>query len=224
MKQPAYIIFLLAGLGGMNAAGQATIEGTVQLPKAASTAVSTSRYVGAANPGAPEPPKAVVYLEGKFPVSTSTNKAPVKMAQKDLQFGPGILPVQVGTIVEFPNEDDIFHSVFSYSKPKSFDLGRYQKNEKPAAQVFDKPGVVRVSCDIHEHMRGIILVLETPYFQKTDADGHFRLENLPLGKYTLKAWLNEKTTPLSREVELESGKPLQVDFMEEIKHRSISPP
>ena len=114
-------------------------------------------------------------------------------------------------VVEFPNHDDLYHNVFSYSKTKRFDLGRYRKDEKPAAQLFDKPGVVKLNCEIHEHMRGIILVLDTPYFTKTDTNGHYRLESLPAGRFTLKAWLNEKIT-LQREVELDTGKILVVDF------------
>jgi hypothetical protein len=133
------------------------------------------------------------------------------MAQRRLQFVPGMLAVRQGTTVEFPNQDDLYHNVFSYSKAKRFDLGRYRRDEKPATQLFDKLGVVRLSCEIHTHMQGIILVLDTPYFQKTDAEGRYRLEGLPAGKYTLKAWVSEKET-YERPVELEPGGKLRVDF------------
>ncbi len=116
------------------------------------------------------------------------------MAQHHAQFAPGVLPIQVGTTVEFPNLDDFYHNVFSYSKPKHFDLGRYRKDEQPATQLFDKPGVVTLHCEIHEFMRGTILVLDTPHFVRTDAAGRYRLSGLPAGHYLLKAWLNEKTT------------------------------
>ena len=101
------------------------------------------------------------------------------MAQKNINFSPGLLAIQVGTTVEFPNLDDTYHNVFSYSKTKRFDLGRYTKGEKPGLVLFDKPGVVTLHCEIHGTMRGTILVLDTPYFQKTDEHGSFHLESLP---------------------------------------------
>ena len=150
-------------------------------------------------------------LEGVFSARPTNAPAPRILGQKNLQFAPALLPIQKGTVVEFPNYDDLYHNVFSYSKTKRFDLGRYRKDERPAAQLFDKPGVVKLNCEIHEHMRGIILVLDTPHFTKTDTNGHFRLEGLPAGRFTLKAWLNEKTS-LQREVELEAGKTQHVAF------------
>jgi hypothetical protein len=77
--------------------------------------------------------------------------------------------------------------------------------------VFDKPGLETLRCDIHEHMRGLLLVLDTPYFVVTDADGHFRLSGLPAGRYELKAWLSSKTTR-SQTVELAPDSRLHVDF------------
>ena len=133
------------------------------------------------------------------------------MGQQNLKFLPAVLPVRKGTLVEFPNHDDFYHNVFSYSKPKRFDLGRYQKDEKPAAQLFDKAGVVRLNCEIHSQMRGTILVLDTPHFTRTDTNGNFRLENLPVGKFVLKAWLDEGHI-LERPVELRDGARLRVDF------------
>jgi hypothetical protein len=114
-------------------------------------------------------------------------------------------------VVEFPNQDDIYHNVFSYSKAKRFDLGRYLKDEKPAAQRFDKAGVVKLYCEIHSHMRATILVLDTPYFQKTDTNGTFRLTGLPAGKFTLKAWADEKNV-WEKPVELKDGETLKLNF------------
>jgi hypothetical protein len=134
------------------------------------------------------------------------------MIQKDLTFVPSLLPVQAGTKVEFPNLDDTYHNIFSYSAAKRFDLGRYRADEKPVpSQVFDTPGLVTLHCDIHEHMRALILVLATPYFTMTDPDGRFRLGGLPAGRYTLKAWIDSRTT-LERAVELAGDTRLQVDF------------
>src|SRR5207247_8061109 len=118
-----------------------------------------------------------------------------EVAQKDLTFLPSLLPVQLGTKVEFPNLDDAYHNIFSYSPAKRFDLGRYRPDERPIpTQVFDKPGLVILRCDIHEHMRGLILVLNTSYFVITDAGRDFRLIGLLAGHYTLTAWLGSSTT------------------------------
>lgn len=206
------LLALLAAILPAGLFGQATITGRVPLPKARSAPVVNKRYEVVSKGGviAMNPPLAVVYLEGNFPPPASPPV--VTMAQKDLTFVPLLLPVQLGTRVEFPNLDDTYHDVFSYSAPKRFDLGRYLAEEKPVpSQLFDTPGLVTLRCDIHEHMRGLILVLATPHFTITDADGRFRLEGLPAGKYVLKAWLDSKTT-LERPVELKDGAPLAVDF------------
>lgn len=205
---------ILAGLFlAFRSYADAVIEGKVPLPKPATKAFTPPRYENKNIVVAPpEPTVAVVYLEGNFPVA-ETNLPVVRMEQKQFQFKPRVLPVQKGTLVEFPNLDDEYHNVLSYSKAKHFDLGRYRKDEKPAAVKFDKPGLVDVNCEIHEHMAATILVLDTPYFTKTDTNGVFRLEKLPAGKYTLKAWLNEKTIR-SQPVELKDGETLQVNFPE----------
>ncbi len=207
-------MFLAACGVALAASGAATVEGTVQLPKPAPAPAERVHYQSKTteHPGVPDPPAAVVYLEGPFSSDTATNaSARAQMEQRHYQFAPGLLAVQKGTAVEFPNGDDAYHNVFSYSKTKRFDLGRYRKDEKPPALVFDKPGVVKLYCEIHEHMRGTILVLDTPYFVKSDAAGKFRLDNLPAGKYTLKAWVSETTT-WDRPVELTDGGTLKVDF------------
>lgn len=193
-----------------SAHAQAVVEGTVQLPaRPAEMAVNQRYQTAGAVVGAPEPPKAVVYLEGTFP-APATN-ATVMMGQKNLQFAKGLLPIQSGSLVTFPNEDEVYHNVFSYSKIKRFDLGRYRKDDKPAAQKFDKPGAVKLFCEIHEHMRATILVLDTPHFTTTGADGRYTLTNLPPGQFTLKAWLDEKLI-LEKRVELKAGETNHVDF------------
>ncbi len=138
---------------------------------------------------------------------------PVKqVAQKNLEFVPPLLPVQVNTRVEFPNLDDAYHSIFSYSPAKRFDLGRYRPEERPIpSEIFDRAGLVTLRCDIHEHMRGLILVLNTPYFVMTDPEGRFRLGGLPSGHYTLRAWIDSKTTR-EKTVTLKSGETARVDF------------
>src|SRR5438874_11954745 len=191
---------------------EAVVEGHVELPKSHSAPVMAKRYEIVTIGGvlSPQPPLAVVYLDGSF--TKSTAPATKAIAQKDLAFIPSLLPVIVDTRVEFPNLDDTYHSIFSYSPAKRFDLGRYRPEERPIpSEIFDRAGLVTLRCDIHEHMRGLILVLNTPYFVMTDPEGRFRLSGLPSGHYTLKAWIDSKTT---REgpVELKNGETLHIDL------------
>ena len=191
---------------------EAAVEGSVALPSEAVVPVSAPRYpIGASYTiGPPDPPAAVVYLDGVFP---APRPGKAQVAQQQYQFAPGLLPVRRGTVVAFPNLDDEYHSVFSYSRAKRFDLGRFHRDEAPAEVVFDQPGVVKLYCEIHDHMRGTILVLDSPYFVKTDAAGRYRLEHLPAGRHVLRAWLDEETV-LERPIELRDGRTLQVDFPE----------
>ena len=194
------------------ALAQAEAEGRVALAKAPHAPVMNKRYGIVAYGGvlSPFPPVAVVYLEGDFPKAAS--EARVQMVQKDLMFVPWILPVQAGTRVEFPNLDDTYHNIFSYSPAKRFDLGRYRSDERPIPSVlFDVPGLVTLRCDIHEHMRALILVLDTPHFAVSDVAGRYRLGNLPAGRFILKAWLDSRTT-LERPVLLEGGSTVHADF------------
>jgi plastocyanin len=206
------ITVLLFSRRGSHVCAESSIHGTVKLPRAESQAVALARYQGKiqGTVAPPSPPLAVVYLEGNFPKSTGTNIS-AKVIQEHFQFLPATLPIRTGTTVEFPNLDDTYHNVFSYSKAKRFDLGRYRKDEKPATVLFDQPGVIKLYCEIHEHMRATILVLDTPHFTCTDTNGVFQLEHLPTGKFTLKAWVDDKTE-LKREVELTDGTMLRVDF------------
>jgi plastocyanin len=192
--------------------GQATVEGIVDLPKTHGAPVANERYEIVSEGGvlAPRPPHAVVYLEGDF--ARPTTLPTKQMAQKNLTFLPNLLPVEQGTKVEFPNLDNTYHNIFSYSPAKRFDLGRYPPNEKPVPfQIFDRVGLVTVRCDIHEHMRALILVLDTPYFTISDAQGRYRLTNLPAGHFLLKAWISSKVTR-EHPVDLANGSVLQVDL------------
>ncbi|MFZ1219690.1 MAG: carboxypeptidase regulatory-like domain-containing protein [Chthoniobacterales bacterium] len=211
--RPLLLCCSLLAAGVRFLAAQASVEGRVELPKSHSAPVMTKRYEIVTTGGvlATDPPLAVVYLEGSFPKPASL---PTKqVTQKDLTFTPALLPVQAGTKVEFPNlEKDTYHNIFSYSPAKRFDLGRYRPDERPIPfQTFDVAGLVTLRCDIHEHMRGLILVLATPHFTMTDNNGHYRLSGLPPGHYTLKAWVDSRTTR-QHPIDLTSGSTLHVDF------------
>jgi plastocyanin len=156
--------------------------------------------------------RAVVYLE-----SDDLNQGPYvsnqknpSLDQKNLQFHPQVLPVMVGTKVEFPNRDNLFHNVFSYSQAREFDLGRYPKDDSRSV-TFDRPGVVRVYCDIHSHMSATILVLKHPYFTSPDDSGVYLLSRVPPGKYKVVLWYDRD--PVERKnVEVKAGEDLQLDF------------
>jgi plastocyanin len=129
----------------------------------------------------------VVYIEGPVP-----GAKPVRLVeqihQKDATFIPHVLPIMVGTAVEFPNDDNIFHNVFSKSDAARFDLQLYKKGDPPKQVFFNKPGEVDVFCSIHARMSCIILVLENPYFAVAKAGGRYTISNVPPGTYTLVAW------------------------------------
>ena len=162
----------------------ASVEGHVALPRARPAPVTVKRYEIVTTNGvlATEPPLAVVYLEGDF--AKPRPAVTKEVAQKDLAFLPPLLAIQVGTRVQFPNLDDTYHNIFSYSPAKRFDLGRYRPDERPVpSELFDRAGLVTLRCDIHEHMRGLILVVDTPHFVITNARrtvSHERTSRRPL--------------------------------------------
>lgn len=208
--KPFFLVVAWLVCGG--AFAQGVIEGRVELPRTKTTPVMSKRYEIVTTGGAvaPSPPLAVVYLEGTFPAPATNPIA--QIVQKEYRFVPALLPIRTGTRVEFVNADDSYHSVFSYSPTKRFDLGRYRAEERPVpSELFPKPGLVTLRCDIHEHMRGLVLVVDTPHFVTTDEEGNFRLEGVPAGAYVLKAWLNSTNT-LQQPVDVKDQATLRVNF------------
>jgi hypothetical protein len=124
---------------------------------------------------------------------------------------PHVLAVTVGTTVDFPNSDRVYHNVFSLSSTKRFDLGRYAAGRSRSVR-FDRPGIVRVFCEIHSHMSAFILVFNHRYFAVTGADGRYQIARVPPGRYTLVAW-NEGSIRESRPVAIgEEGVAIEADF------------
>jgi plastocyanin len=127
----------------------------------------------------------VVWLE---PVAGSLPPPPsgvaAKMIQKDKTFTPHVLAIRAGSSVDFPNFDPIFHNAFSNYNGKTFDLGLYKPGTSRRVP-FSSPGIVRVFCNIHANMSAVIAVLNTPYFETTQKNGNFQLNNIPPGEYTL---------------------------------------
>jgi hypothetical protein len=144
---------------------------------------------GVPRPRATTPRDVVVYLEG--PNAQINPRAGIPrlpaLRQINQSFEPHVLGVSVGTTVDFPNGDLVYHNVFSYSKAKKFDLGYYGKG-KSKQVTFDRPGVVQVFCDIHSTMSAYILVVDSPFVTQPDQAGRYEIPNLPAGKYTLRVW------------------------------------
>lgn len=133
---------------------------------------------------------------------------PAEMDQRDMQFSPHVLPVQAGTLVHFPNSDDVRHHVYSFSSAKRFELPLYAGRQADPVR-FDQPGVVVLGCNIHDSMIGYILVLETPWFARVDAQGLATL-NAPPGDYRLEVWhprLPDTDKPQVFQVSLTGGEP-----------------
>ena len=133
-----------------------------------------------------------------------------RVDQRDETFVPHVLAITVGTTVDFRNNDRIFHNVFSLSRVKPFDLGRYAAGRSKPVR-FDAPGIVRVFCEIHSHMNAFILVFSHPFFAVTDDDGNYRIDNVPPGTYGVIAW-NEGTASDPRPVTVADGAVTELDF------------
>jgi plastocyanin len=131
--------------------------------------------------------QAVVYLDPPPERLQRPVEVRARMDQRGQRFIPHLLAIAAGTFVDFPNDDHIFHNVFSLSKAKRFDLGRYAAGRSKAVR-FDQPGIVRVFCEIHSHMNAFILVFDHRYFAVTDEEGRFRLDRVPPGTYRVTAW------------------------------------
>jgi plastocyanin len=132
--------------------------------------------------------RVVIYLEGPGPANTDpAGPAEFKIQQLNRRFSPDLLVVPVGSKVSFPNMDPIFHNIFSLSKPKSFDLGSYDKGDTREV-AFPKPGIVDIYCRLHPNMAAAIVVTPNQWYARSDRTGQFRIQDVPPGKYTIVAW------------------------------------
>ena len=129
---------------------------------------------------------------------------------REQRFLPHLLPILEGTTVEFPNEDEVFHNVFSLSGPKEFDLPKYPAGSSRSV-TFGKPGIVNVFCHIHSDMSAVILVLDNPFFTTPNREGSFSLEGVPPGDYTLVAW-HERIKAVKRKIRVVAGQATSVTF------------
>lgn len=154
---------------------------------------------------------AAVYIESA--PGTGPHTPPERhpdLNQRQMVFRPLVLPVVAGTTVDFPNNDDLFHNVFSYSKAGEFDLGRYPKGQRRSV-TFSEPGVVNVFCDIHSYMFASIIVLDNPWFSLPADDGAYSIAGIPPGSYDLTFWYGRKKVSTKR-VTVRYGQTTTVDF------------
>jgi plastocyanin len=157
----------------------------------------------------------LVYIEGVVGTNIAAPKEPVqvatrRVAQKGAMFSPHVMPVLVGTTVEWPNYDDILHNVFSFSEAQPFDLGLYKSPEVKHV-TFNKAGRVDVFCSIHARMSCVIMVMENPFFATTNERGQYKISGVPPGHYKLKAW-HERLPSQTQEITVTDQGESRVDF------------
>jgi plastocyanin len=187
------VAIVIAGMGPLSGAG-ASITGTVKV-----TGVASSADV-------------VVYVQqapGTFPPGK-----PVVLDQKKMQFIPHVLPVIAGTTVKFLNSDPTPHNVFSPDNEK-YNLGTWpqgQSKDYAFTKCAKLPCVYTQLCRVHPEMEGYVVVLQNPYFAVTDKDGHYDIDNVPPGSYTLAVW-HQKAKAQPKPVTVDAGKPASVDFV-----------
>jgi plastocyanin len=162
----------------------------------------------------------LVFLEGGPPRTFANARDNPRISQRDRRFHPRVLPVLTGTEVEFPNDDTIFHNVFSLSKNVPFDLGVYQPGES-ASVLMARTGLVRVYCNIHPEMAASIVVLNNPWFALTDRGGRFVLCSVPDGEYALRAW-NDLGAEAREPIVLSGGAVLEKRIVLQETRRTIS--
>src|SRR4051794_9259221 len=163
----------------------------------------------------------IVYIDGPVGDKPVPPEQPLKIitqrvTQKGAMFAPHVLPVVVGTTVEWPNNDDILHNVFSVSEACPFDLDLYKAPVVKKVK-FEKPGRVDVFCSIHTRMNCIVLVLENPFFASTNDKGNYAIKNVPPGTYKLKAW-HERLPTQTQEIVVGSEGEVKADFVLSIKN------
>jgi plastocyanin len=151
----------------------------------------------------------VVYLVHETEIYPPSDQT-VVIRQEDQTILSSVTAIQVGTRIAFPNDDDVYHNLFSLSAAHPFNLGRYPPGSS-RTETFDEAGIVRMFCDIHSDMVGVILVLDTPYFVKPEPSGAFRITGVPQGRYTVVAW-HDAAPPDSIDVNVPASGVVRADF------------
>ena len=200
---------------GFSAAQDASIiQGRVEIGIPISAPRPTTAYPTRSVPApalAPESERrnVVIYLRNARPQGVT----PMRMAirQRNEAFTPRVVAVTLGSEVEFPNDDPIYHNVFSLSRARTFNLGRYPRGDTRHVR-FDRPGVVKVYCEIHSHMSATVMVFDHPWFAVPDAGGRFELPAVPPGDRQITAW-HERLGDTTVNLRVDSGRAAQADFI-----------
>lgn len=188
----AIVLFMILFILSFNTADAETIRGTV-------------KYKSEGDAG-----KAVVYIEKASGTFIPSKKNPI-MDPIDMTFVPYVLPVLIGTTVDFHNSDGLLHNVYTPSwAGHNFNLGTYPKGVvRPFT--FDRLGEIVILCNIHPYMEAYILALQNPYFVVPDKDGKYQIKDLPPGSYNLKIWYKRTVGP-AKSITVEKGKETVADF------------
>ena len=212
-RRLALLSLVAAWLVGADAGGQSgtgLIRGRLILPVHEGSGRRPALVEPRATARERVPRPGVVYLEvAPSAAFEEPTAARPRMDQRNETFVPHVLAIRTGTIVDFPNNDRIYHNVFSLSPVRRFDLGRYAVGRSKAVR-FDRPGVVRVFCDIHSHMSAFILVFAHRFFTVTTPEGDFLLPPVPPGTYTLAGWY-EGDVRATRQVTVRAGETVTLD-------------
>jgi plastocyanin len=189
-------------------AGRVTLTSRVRarLPQSAYPIRSVGKHAPST---LPEVRNVVVYVKGAaFGGALPTGR--LELRQENETFLPHVVAITKGSSVTFPNADPFFHNVFSLSSAARFNLGRYPNGQTRTHQ-FNKPGLVKVYCEIHSHMSASILVLDHPYFAVPDADGTYEIANVPPGRHSLVGW-HERVGERITAVQVQAGRKATVDL------------
>jgi plastocyanin len=143
----------------------------------------------------------VVFLDSDTAEPSEPSRATVRQTREE--FLPHLVAVTAGSTVDFPNDDLVFHNVFSLSRGATFDLGRYPKNASKS-RTFMEPGIVKVFCHLHSHMSAIVRVFPHPHFAIPDEQGQFTLAGLPAGAHVIAAW-HERVGIVRQEITVSDG-------------------
>lgn len=162
------------------------------------------------DPVAYERSRVVIYLEGAIPSAGTTTPGTAEIQQIDRHFLPDLVVVPAGSTVSFPNMDPIFHNIYSLSRAKSFDLGAYDKGQTRRVS-FPHPGIVDVYCHLHPNMAATVVVTPNRYYARSDRAGHYQIDDVPAGHYTLVAW-HKSAGFFRKSVEVAVGEKTTADF------------